>query len=60
MDRSGVCQVPKGSGEQGKIEKTGCKIICGAPTTHVVMGLMMIYDGDDDENLVLINQWNVP
>ena len=27
------CQVPEGSGEQGKTEKTGCKIICGAPTT---------------------------
>ena len=22
-----------GSGEQGKMEETGCKIICGAPTT---------------------------
>ena len=33
MDRPGVRQVPKGSGEQGKMEKTGCKIICGAPTT---------------------------
>ena len=33
MDRPRVWQVPKGSGEQGKMEKTGCKIICGAPTT---------------------------
>ena len=33
MDRPGVRQVPKGSGEHGKMEKTGCKIICGAPTT---------------------------
>ena len=32
MDRPGVRQVPEGSGEQGKMEKTGCKIICGAPT----------------------------
>ena len=42
MDRPGVRQVPEGSGEQGKIEKTGCKIICGAPTTLTVKGLMMI------------------
>ena len=42
MDRPGVRQVPEGSGEQGKMEKTGCKIICGAPTTHVVKGLMII------------------
>ena len=25
MDRPGVWQVPEGSGEQGKMEKTGCK-----------------------------------
>ena len=30
IDRPGVRQVPEGSGEQGKMEKTGCKIICGA------------------------------
>ena len=41
-DRPGVCKVPKGSGEQGKMEKTGCKIICGAPTTLAVKGLMMM------------------
>ena len=28
-----VRQVPEGSGEQGKMEETGCEIICGAPTT---------------------------
>ena len=33
MDRPGVREVPEGSGEQGKMEKTGCKNICGAPTT---------------------------
>ena len=33
---------PEGSGEQGKMEKTGCKIICGAPTTLVVKELMMM------------------
>ena len=42
MDRSGVWQVPKGSEEQGKMEKTDCKIICGAPTTLAVKGLMMM------------------
>ena len=36
MKRNGVRQVPDGSGEQGKMEKTGCKIICGAPTTLAV------------------------
>ena len=38
MDRPGVRQVPEGSGEQGKMEKTGCKIICGAPATPAVKG----------------------
>ena len=42
MDRPGVRQVPEGSGEQGKMEKTGCKIICGAPTTLAVQELMMM------------------
>ena len=42
MDRPGVRQVPEGSGEQGEMEKTGCKIICGAPTTLAIKGLMMI------------------
>ena len=42
MDRPGVRQVLEGSGEQEKIEKTGCKIICGAPTTLAVKGLMMM------------------
>ena len=38
MDRPGVRQVPEGSGEQEKVEETGCKIICGAPTTLAVKG----------------------
>ena len=39
MDRPGVRQVPEGSGEQGKMEKNGCEIICdGAPTTPAVKG----------------------
>ena len=42
MDRPGVRQVPEGSGEQRKMEKTDCKIICGAPTTLAVKGLMMM------------------
>ena len=40
--RPGVRQVPEGSGEQGKMEKTGCKVICGAPTTLAVEGLIMM------------------
>ena len=40
MDKPGVRQVPEGSEEQGKMEKTGCKIISGAPTTLAVKGLM--------------------
>ena len=44
MDRPGVHQVTEGSGERGKMEETGCKIISGAPNTLVVKGLMiMIY-----------------
>ena len=46
MDRPGVRHVPEGSGEQGKMEKTGCKIICGAPTTLTVKGLMMMMVND--------------
>ena len=42
MDRPGVRQVPEGSEEQGNMEETGCKIICGAPMTLAVKGLMMM------------------
>ena len=42
MDRPGVPQVQEGSGEQGKMEKTGCETICGAPTILAVKRLMMI------------------
>ena len=38
MERPGVRQVPEGSGEQGKMEETGCEIIGGAPTTLAVKG----------------------
>ena len=37
-DRPGVRQVPEGSGEQGKMEETGCEIICDVPTTLAVKG----------------------
>ena len=52
MDRPGVRQVPEGNGEQGKMEKTGCKIICSTPTTLAVKGLMMMRGngGGDDAN----------
>ena len=42
MDMPGVRQVPEGSGEQGKMEKTGCKIICDAQMTLEVKGLMIM------------------
>ena len=38
MDRPGVRQVLEGSGEQRKMEETGCEIICGTPTTFAVKG----------------------
>ena len=39
IDRPWVCQVPEGI---GTLEKTGCKIICSAPTILAVKGLMMM------------------
>ena len=38
MDRPGVRKVPEGSGDQRKMEETGCELICGAPTTLAVKG----------------------
>ena len=38
MDRSGVRKVPGDSGEQKKMEDTGCEVICGAPTTPAIKG----------------------
>ena len=52
MDRPGVRQVPEGGGEQGKMQKTGCKIICGAQTTLAVKGLMMTMIDDDDDDFI--------
>ena len=51
MGRPGVRQVPEGRGEQGKMEKTGGRIICGAPTTLVVKGLMKIMKLEAQEQL---------
>ena len=42
MDKPEVRQVPESSGEQGKMEKTGCQIICVVPATLPVKGLMMM------------------
>ena len=42
MFRPGVRRVPEDSGEEVKMEETGCEIICGAPTTLAVKGLMMM------------------
>ena len=53
MDRPGLRQVPEGSGEQGKMEETGCEIICGAPTTLVVK--IDDDDDDDDESHICVN-----
>ena len=38
MDRPGVRQVPEGSGEQGKMEETGCEVIRGVSTTFAAEG----------------------
>ena len=42
MDRPGFRQVPEGSGEQITMEETGCEVICGAPTTLAVRGLVKL------------------
>ena len=42
MDRRRVHQVQKGNREQGKIDETGCEIICGAPKTLTVRRQMII------------------
>ena len=38
MDRPGIRQVPEGSGEQGKMEETGCDVIYSAPVILMVKG----------------------
>ena len=42
MDRPGIRQVPKGNGEQRKMEETGREVICGAPTTLAVKGQVKV------------------
>ena len=36
--QAGIHQVLEGGGEQGKMEGTGCEIICDAPATLAVKG----------------------
>ena len=38
MDRPGIRQVQGGTGEQRKMEETGCEVISVAPTTPAVKG----------------------
>ena len=38
IDRPGFRQVLEGGGEKGKMEETGCEIVCGASTTLAVKG----------------------
>ena len=41
MDKLGVRKVLEGSEEQEKkMEETGCEVMCGAPTTIAVYGLI--------------------
>ena len=47
MDRPGVRQVPEGSGEQWKMEKTGCKNHLWCPNDP--RGERIDDDDDDDE-----------
>ena len=53
MDRPGVRQVPESSGGQGKMDKTGCKIICGVPTTLTVKEFMMMMMISLDHNYMI-------
>ena len=38
MDRPGGSQVTEGNRERGKMEETGCEVICGALKTLAVKG----------------------
>ena len=52
MDNAGVWQVPEGSGEQGKLEKTGCKIISGIHgNSHG--------EGVDDDDIINMCVWDL-
>ena len=57
MDKPGVQKVLEGSGEQGKMERTFCKIIFGAPTTLMVKGLMMIMMMIPPFNKTRLDDW---
>ena len=39
------------SGKQGKMEKAGCEIVCGAPTTLAVKGYMMMYAAKEQRHV---------
>ena len=41
IDRPEALQVSEGSCEQEKMARTDCKVVCGAPTTLVIKGLIM-------------------
>ena len=60
MDRPGVRQAPKGSEECGKMEETGCEIICGVPTTLAVKGqmIMMMMIMTVSQNIYLLPRLN--
>ena len=47
IDRPLVHQVPGGSGEHGKMEETGYKVICGSPMTLAVKGYMKEMRSED-------------
>ena len=53
MDRLGVRQVPEGGGEHRKVEETGCEIICGAPTTHVVKGHVKVKEEEEILSMII-------
>ena len=58
MDRPGVRQVPEGSEEQGKWRKLASEIICGAPTTLAVKGLMMMMISLSIHVFLLVGLWS--
>ena len=47
---------PRGQWRKGKMEETGCEIICGAPTTLAVKGLMIIMIGRGGGMTVLVSK----
>ena len=53
MDKPGVREVPEGSGEQGKMEKTGCKNLLWCPNDPRGEGIDDDDDDDDDDDYVV-------